>query len=134
MPPSLNYVQRRESNPRDALLQLYLTERNRAAVIKLNINNRNTNFLISFLAATSNFFLHLTCVGTFQRNRPIDHYYRGIDRGRHIPHHDPLRSVRPLQYGVNMNTDIKAVLLVIVCTQQVILRHHHPSAQLPPHP
>jgi len=56
MPPSLNYVQRRESNPRDALLQLYLTERNRAAVIKLNINNRNTNFLIDFLAATSNFF------------------------------------------------------------------------------
>jgi hypothetical protein len=57
MPPSLNYVQRRESNPRDALLQLYLTERNRAAVIKLNINNGNANFLIGFLAVTSTFFL-----------------------------------------------------------------------------
>jgi len=56
VPPSLNYVQRRESNPRDALLQLYLTERNRAAVIKLNINNGNTNFLIDFLAATATFF------------------------------------------------------------------------------
>lgn len=56
MPPSLNYVQRRESNPRDALLQLYLTERNRAAVIKLTINNGNANFLIDFLAAGATFF------------------------------------------------------------------------------
>lgn len=56
MPPSLNYVQRRESNPRDALLQLYLTERNRAAVIKLNINHRNTNFLIIFFNESINFF------------------------------------------------------------------------------
>lgn len=56
MPPSLNYVQRRESNPRDALLQLYLTERICVAVIKLNINNRNTNFLISFLTAIATFF------------------------------------------------------------------------------
>lgn len=50
------YVQRRESNPRDALLQLYLTERNCVAVIKLNIIHRNANFLIGFLTAKTTFF------------------------------------------------------------------------------
>lgn len=101
MPPSLNYVQRRESNPRDALLQLYLTERNRAAVIKLNINHRNTNFLINFFNSNIKIFLLLSrCVGISRRLSDnaqhseffcsIDHNNSVIDRWRNIPHHYPL--------------------------------------------